>query len=140
MKIPDQSQRPFVGANMTPMIDVVFLLIIFFLVSSHLAKQETRFPVDLPVAATHNPIDLDSVSLTVTINQDRQILIAGKPVDLEQASNAFRELVSEKGLDASLRIRTDATVDYATVEPVLRKAADVGLLDIKIAVKEGGSR
>ncbi len=36
---------------MTPMIDVTFLLIIFFLVSSHLAKQENFLKLDLPTAA-----------------------------------------------------------------------------------------
>ncbi len=55
MRLPNQSGRHSVGANMTPMIDVVFLLIIFFLVSSHLARQENRLPLDLPVASTYGP-------------------------------------------------------------------------------------
>ncbi|MEM6468198.1 MAG: biopolymer transporter ExbD [Planctomycetota bacterium] len=136
MRIPDQHQRRFDGANMTPMIDVVFLLIIFFLVSSHLAKQETRLPVDLPVAATHGPAELDSVSLTVTIDQDRRMLVAGRSVELDELESLFRNAATEDGLEASLRIRTDATVDYATVEPILGLAADSGLLDIKLAVSD----
>ena len=42
MRIPARAISGDVGFNMTPMIDVVFQLIIFFLLSSHLAKQETQ--------------------------------------------------------------------------------------------------
>ena len=48
MHIPSYARSKEVGFNMTPMIDVVFLLIIFFLVSSHLAKQESQMEIDLP--------------------------------------------------------------------------------------------
>ena len=52
MKIPtSQTSRRF-GANMTPLIDVVFLLIIFFLVSSQLARQEANIELELPEAST----------------------------------------------------------------------------------------
>ena len=46
--------RGSVSFNMTPMIDVVFLLIIFFLVSSNLAQQEVHLEIDLPDAASGN--------------------------------------------------------------------------------------
>ena len=50
MRIPSPATTDGVGFNMTPMIDVVFQLIIFFLLSSHLAKQETQFALPLPAA------------------------------------------------------------------------------------------
>ncbi len=50
MKVPTQLNSGEVDFNMTPMIDVVFLLIIFFLVSTHLAKQEAQLELPLPVA------------------------------------------------------------------------------------------
>lgn len=136
MKIPNQQNRPFTGANMTPMIDVVFLLIIFFLVSSHLARQESRLPVELPVALTHNPLNVDPVSLTITVNRDRQILIAGKVVEVASLASTLDEVVDRDGDTASLRIRTDGVVPYRVIEPILKAAAGAGLLDIKLAVKE----
>ena len=45
-------QHHDVRFNMAPLIDVVFLLIIFFLVSSHLAQQEVQLELDLPTAAS----------------------------------------------------------------------------------------
>lgn len=136
MKIPNQQNRPFTGANMTPMIDVVFLLIIFFLVSSHLARQESRLPVELPVAQTHNPLSVDPVSLTITVNQQRQVLIGGRVVGDAEINTILADVSQREGETASLRIRTDGAVPYATVEPILKASAAAGVLDIKLAVKE----
>jgi biopolymer transport protein ExbD len=136
MQIPDQRNRPFTGANLTPMVDVVFLLIIFFLVSSHLARQESKLPVDLPAAATHNPLDLVPVSVTVTVNSDRQWLVGGRSLAEPDLERVFRSVVAEEDETASLRIRTDGSVPYRRVEPILRLAAETGLLDIKLAVKD----
>ena len=136
MKIPDQQNRPFTGANMTPMIDVVFLLIIFFLVSSHLARQESRLPVELPIASTHSPLNVDPVSLTITVNRDRQVLVGGKIVKETELDGILAEVASRDGDAASLRIRTDGAVPYGKIEPILKASAMAGLLDIKLAVKE----
>ena len=138
MKIPNQQNRPFTGANMTPMIDVVFLLIIFFLVSSHLARQESRLPVELPVASTHNPLSIDPVSVTITVNRDRQRLVGGKILDDAALDAILSDVVRRDGESASLRIRTDGEVPYGIIEPILKASAKLGLLDIKLAVKEQG--
>ena len=136
MRIPDQQNRPFTGANMTPMIDVVFLLIIFFLVSSHLARQESRLPVDLPVAKTHGALDVSPVSLTVTVSRERRVLAGGKESSTSDLKRLFADVVARDGDSASLRIRTDGEVPYRVIEPILRSAATAGLLDIKLAVRE----
>ena len=47
MRLPKYQDRGSLEFNMTPMIDVTFQLIIFFLVSSHLAQQEIQVDVDL---------------------------------------------------------------------------------------------
>lgn len=136
MQIPNQQEKPFVGANMTPMIDVVFLLIIFFLVSSHLARQESRLPVELPVAKSHDPLSVEPVSLTITVNEQRQVLVGGNVVDAAQLAAILDDLAVKEGAGASIRIRTDGAVPYQIVEPILRESALRDLLDIKLAVKE----
>lgn len=136
MHVPNQRNRPFVGANMTPMIDVVFLLIIFFLVSSHLARQESRLPVELPVAKSHDPLSVEPVSLTITVNNDHEVLIGGSVVDATRLESILDGLRDKEGTTASIRIRTDASAPYQIVEPILKAAARRELLDIKLAVKE----
>lgn len=136
MKVPNQQNRPFTGANMTPMIDVVFLLIIFFLVSSHLARQESRMPVDLPIAKLHDPANVDPVSVTITINENGDLLLGGSVTEKENLGDIFAQVIERDGESASLRIRSDGRIQYQRVEPVLKAAAASGLLDIKLAVKE----
>lgn len=137
MHVPSNHDRGSVGANMTPMIDVVFLLIIFFLVSSHLARQENRLPLDLPVASTFDPLDPDAAPLTISVNDQAQWLVSGKVVDRPALRSILSELQSQRGTDASIRIRTDGGVQYQFVEPVLREAALAGVTDAVIAVREG---
>lgn len=140
MQVPNNSDRRSVGANMTPMIDVVFLLIIFFLVSSHLARQENRLPLDLPVASTFDPTDPEKAPLTISIDAQARWLVAGNVVDKDALRTILADLREKTGSDAAIRIRTDGAVQYQYVEPVLREAALSGVTDASIAVREEGSR
>ena len=81
MRFPNFAFRGSATFNMTPMIDVVFLLIIFFLVSSHLAKQEAQMELPLPVAESgEQPPDAASRRLTINVLQDGSTLLAGRAV------------------------------------------------------------
>ena len=122
---------------MTPMIDVVFLLIIFFLVSSHLARQENRLPLDLPVASTFDPFDPEKAPLTISVDQDARWLVSGNVVDLSNLRVIFSDFKTRQGSAAAIRIRTDGAVEYQQVEPLLREAALAGITDANIAVREG---
>jgi biopolymer transport protein ExbD len=136
MRVPYNSHRRSVGANMTPMIDVVFLLIIFFLVSSHLARQENRMPLDLPLASTFDPVDPLSAPLTISVDEQARWLVGGYVVELDELRAALADLRNQMGTDAAIRIRTDAGVQYQYIEPVLREAALAGITDAAIAVRE----
>lgn len=136
MRVPNYTQRGSGGANMTPMIDVVFLLIIFFLVSSHLARQENRLPLDLPLASTFDPVDPLNAPLTISVDERARWLVGGNVVNLDQLRAALADLRVQMGADAAIRIRTDAGVQYQYIEPVLREAALAGVTDAAIAVRE----
>jgi biopolymer transport protein ExbD len=122
---------------MTPMIDVVFLLIIFFLVSSHLARQESRIPLDLPTAVSHLPTDFETASLTINVMDDGSWQVAGRTLDLTSLVGALVDHHNASGSGSVVRIRTDRTVPYDRIEPVLREAAKAGLANVSIAVTRG---
>jgi biopolymer transport protein ExbD len=125
---------------MVPMIDVVFLLIIFFLVSSHLARQENRLPLELPVASTFDPLDPDRMPLTISVDAAARLRVSGDVVDLESLRSILANLRREMGPRASIRIRTAGEVQYQYVEPILRAAARAGISDAAIAVREESAR
>lgn len=118
------------------MIDVVFLLIIFFLVSSHLARQESRIPLDLPGATSHLPTDYEAATLTINVIPDGTWQIAGRILDLSGIVKALNQHRDDSGTGAMVRIRTDQRVPYERIEPLLREAAKAGLPNVSIAVNQ----
>ncbi|MCC9607247.1 biopolymer transporter ExbD [Blastopirellula sp. JC732] len=121
--------------NMTPMIDVVFLLIIFFLVSSHLAKQESQLPLPLPTAETGTEIvDDQSPRVVVNVERDGKILLAGKAVTLEEIGKRLEFQRGQSGDDLEVRIRCDRNVPYEYVKPIMLAAAEAGVWNVNFAV------
>lgn len=140
MKIPSSTSHPSAAANMTPMIDVVFLLIIFFLVSSHLARQENRLPLELPLASKFDSVDPEKAPLTISVDDQARFRVGGNVVDLDRLKSILADWSETAGSNAAIRIRTDGRVQYQYVEPVLREAALIGVTDAAIAVREDGER
>lgn len=119
---------------MTPMIDVVFLLIIFFLVSSHLARQEARMPLDLPLAELSETDTSVEDKLTVNVTDAGKWLVGGTEVDAVRLAGLLNQHRSDHGEDAAVRVRTDRSVPYGRVEPILRAAAKSGLWNASFSV------
>jgi len=135
MRVPSASRARGIGANMTPMIDVVFLLIIFFLVSSHLARQESRLPLDLPLAGTPMANDPERRALTINVDPQSRIVVRNTAVGDTELRKILADYASAEGREAALRIRVHRFAPYRVVEPVLRTAANLGLTDITLAVQ-----
>lgn len=136
MKIPTLINRGRGGFNMTPMIDVVFLLIIFFLVSSHLARQESRIPLELPLADSGIDQTASPVAdvLTINVMPDGRWQIAGSDVDRTQLDRVLGEHRGSNGDEATVRIRTNRDVPYRHVSPILESIAANGLWNAAFAV------
>ncbi|SRR6056297_477538 len=136
MRIPHSGDEGRLSTNMTPMIDVVFLLIIFFLVSSHLARQESQLPLDLPAAETHRlEVEMQD-ALTINVTDDARWMVAGSPVDEARLGQLLAAHRREHGDDAPVRIRTEQAIPYGRVEPLLRLSAEAGLWNAAFAVHE----
>lgn len=123
------------GFNMTPMIDVVFLLIIFFLVSSHLAKQETRLKLELPVAQSGDEDPLsDSPRITINIQEDGSMTFAGRPLVDQDLGNRLADATRQWGEDVEVRIRCSRLVPYGLVEPIMLACTKNGVWNVSYAV------
>ncbi len=123
------------GINMTPMIDVVFLLIIFFLVSSHLVRQETQMELSLPVAASGDE-EPQQPTPRVTINVDESGLlwVAGAQIDPKDLSSQLLAAMERDGGDLEVRIRGSRDASYGSVEPIMLACTKVGIWNVKYAV------
>ena len=135
MRVPSNLSSGSLGFNMTPMIDVVFLLIIFFLVSSHLAKQEVQMPLPLPTAASGNKnVEEDLPRLTVNVLADGSLMLAGRRVQRTELVTRLRDRFIEEGPGLQVRIRGDRNAPYEYVEPIMLACARAGIWDVSFAV------
>ncbi|MCA9252397.1 MAG: biopolymer transporter ExbD [Phycisphaerae bacterium] len=80
-----------VSVELTPMIDMVFLLLIFFLVATTLRQKERELDIVLPTAESAAPVSVALRELVINVNQEGDAVVNGKTMDAE----AVRELVAE---------------------------------------------
>ena len=136
MRIPTRVRQLGVSLNLTPLIDIVFLLVIFFLVASHAARTESTEPVDLPTIfeAEDDRIEVPR-RLVVTVTSDQSLHVGGRIVTLEQVSGLLKDAGSEAGTgDYEVRIRGDRRVPFRVVEPLMVACAQAGITRIGYAV------
>lgn len=136
MRAPRSRDRSPGGMNMTPMIDIVFQLIIFFLLASHLAQREARVEVDLPTAATGQRLDPHPQvrRLVVHVPRDGEMMVGGRAVPAAQLPRIVAAEKELGGGDLEVRIRSDRAVPYRAVEPILVACARSGVWRITFAV------
>ena len=134
--IPESASAKNASINLTPMIDMVFLLIIFFLVSSNMVQQESSIPVDLPQAKT-GEIQKDndqSKKIVITVLGDGSIVIGTQTMTLDQLE---KHLVLQRQLtfdSLKIRIRADRMTPYGSVEPIMTRCIEAGISDVVFSV------
>jgi biopolymer transport protein ExbD len=135
MRLPQLGRNRPVEFNVTPLIDVVFLLIIFFLVSSHLVQQETQLELALPAAVSGREIAESKIArVTINLLRGGELLLGSEPVEVEQISRRLEVERRRTSGDLEVRIRADRTVPYRYVEPVLVACARAQIWNVSFAV------
>ncbi len=125
--------RPEVAINLTPLIDVVFLLLIFFMVSTSFSEM-TQLVVDLPeaegIAADAN------VSMTLTINAAGEMALNGARIanDPEGLQRALAEALAGNN-DIPLTLSADAMTPHRFVVTAMDAAAQLSIARLTIATE-----
>lgn len=137
MRVAQNRHRGEVGFNMTPMIDVVFLLIIFFLVASHFGQQESSVEVELPQAAGGEMItESDAPRMTVSVPEAGQLFVGSQARSAADLEMIFVGEKNRAGDAFQLRIRAGKRVPFREIEPVLQAAAKAGIRDVQFGVRD----
>lgn len=134
MRASVHSVRLPVKLNLTPMIDVTFQLILFFLLAGHLAQQESSVDLDLPVAQTgHKAMESSTRRLVINVAQDGTLIVGGEMIDLERLGQI---LSADRKTSESLevRIRTDRRTPYGKIAPLLIRCTESGIWNVSFAV------
>jgi biopolymer transport protein ExbD len=137
MRAPSSGGSKSVSFNVTSLIDIVFLLIIFFLVASHVARSDIVEPVDLPDAfKTSDDDDQTPNRLVVTVMVDRTLRVAGSSITKDQLEQLILTSAQEQlpNRPLEIRIRADRNATYEVVEPILLACARCGVTRVGFAV------
>ena len=119
--------------NLTPLIDVVFLLLIFFMVSTTFQK-ESEISLQLP-RATQDPVDKPLESIEVVINAAGKFFVNDQELvqhDVHALQAALHQITNGQR-DLPLTIRADAQTPHQAVVVAMDAAAQLGILKMSIA-------
>ena len=140
-KIPEEGGEDEI--NMAPMIDMVFLLLIFFMVASHMSKMD-RTPVELPVANKSTvPENARGRQLLTIRSQDStgekvDILMNLKVLQIEEITPLVRKILLENK-DADIYLRADRYVKHKHVKEVMAACAEGGVVNVIFGTFESGN-
>jgi biopolymer transport protein ExbD len=125
MSPADVDEQEITGINVTPLVDIVLVLLIIFMVTANFVVRET-IEVDLPSAASATNVP-PTPPLMVTLGPDGVVFLDGVPLDEPTLRSRLAEAVV-KDRDVRAVIAADQSLDYARVVRLidLVKAAGVG--------------
>lgn len=131
--------------NVTPLIDVVMCLIIFYLMVGHLASGRAG-DVRLPTAATGATPERATTLVINVVPREPAGAEGGATILLGDEEVAGPELVARlrerEALSPGLevQIRADRTLTYGAVAPILAACREAGLLSVRLVAQRGGDR
>ncbi|MBF0544937.1 MAG: biopolymer transporter ExbD [Candidatus Riflebacteria bacterium] len=123
---------------LTNLIDVILILVFFFMITSSFAKEKNKIPIELPGASSG--ISNENELLTITVDSNGRPYLNG----IEADSSMLREQVMEftsTNKDASILVEADVATDYGKVVGVLDEIRSAGGKNIGLSTKaKPGSR
>lgn len=127
--------------NVTPLIDVIFLLLIFFMVSTTFEKT-SEIEVTLPEAAVDKPLSENDDPIEVTISAEGTYFVNGKRVVNTQLSILKQALVkmSNGRKDPPIIISADANATHQSVVKVMDAARQLGFIHLNIATSQSTAK
>lgn len=131
MRLPDESEMPF-EINIVPMIDAIFSILAFFIISTLYLTRSEGLPVNLPTAATAEI--QPQIQITVTINANGEIFVNRQPIELLQLEEGIGSLV-EPNSQPLVVINADANVPHGRVVSVMDRLRLVQGIRLAIAAE-----
>jgi biopolymer transport protein ExbD len=121
------------GIDMSPMIDMVFLLLIFFLVASNIVDNKIK--VNIPSAVYAKVPEDTTGRLELSVAKNGDLFVGQRPVSLEELKDILRPEL-EQNPNLRILIRGDGEVKYRVSEEIMAACADAGANDLIFSVFE----
>lgn len=113
--------------NLTPLIDVVFLLLIFFLVASRIADEEPQLELDLPDISAALPASFQPSELIINVNAEGRYFCEGAFRSLDEVRGLMQTAHLNNPLTQTVIIRGDRQADWEQVAQVIALCREIGI-------------
>ncbi|SFC21001.1 biopolymer transport protein TolR [Polaromonas sp. OV174] len=118
-----QGPRPMSDINVTPLVDVMLVLVVIFIITAPLLASTIR--LELPKTDAAKPVDARQF-VTLVVDQTGQAFLNDKPVQSEELALSLSE-TARQNPDTEVQLRADAAVPYGRVVEVMGAAQKAGL-------------
>ena len=121
--------------SLTPLIDVVFLLLIFFLVATRFANEDRELDVALPSASEAQPLTEKPRQVFVNVDEGGAFFVGGKVLTADELESVLRQAMADNPINQSVVIRADRRVQFDYVVTVMDLCNKVGIHDYVVSTK-----
>jgi biopolymer transport protein ExbD len=133
MRLPDEPDIP-AQINIVPMIDVIFAILTFFIMSTLFLTRQEGLPVNLPRASTSQQSQVPT-RITITVDSQAQVSLNKKPTTIDALTEQVRGLVGTNP-EAVVVINADKGVEHGQVVAVMDKVRQVKGAKLAIATQK----
>ena len=120
---------------MAPMIDMVFLLLVFFMTVSTVAQAQKTKAVDLPESETASISDDQSGRGIITVDADGKYYIGETELSIDELQQRIEQQL-KKNPRLKLEVRADLQTEFGAIKRALKACAEVGAYDIIYATHQ----
>ncbi len=120
------------GLEMTPMIDIVFLLMIFFLVASKLDEDDRSLDVVLPQASAATPLTSRPREFVINIDRNGNYYAGARPVRLEELRDLLVQSAADNPTRQTVIVRADEETAHKHVVAAMDACVQAGIDDYQV--------
>lgn len=132
MSVRIDKGRLAAGLELTPMIDVVFLLMIFFLVASKLEEADRIIDVVLPKASAAKPLTNRPAEFVINIDRDGRYFAGARPVTLPELSALLVQAAADNPGRQQVIVRADENTLHRFVVGAMNVCVQAGIEDYQV--------
>ena len=126
-------RRPMAEINVTPMVDVMLVLLIIFMVSAPLLT--VGVPIDLPQTRAKS-LDQDREPLTLSVSLQGQVFLQNSEIPIDDLVPKLKAVTDARGgYDERIYVRGDRKVDYGTVMRVMGRLSSAGFRRVALVTE-----
>ena len=131
LKKSKRPNKPLEMVNLIPMINLIFLLLIFFLLTGVVSKKDSN-DISRPESAFANEVEIDNQNIVFTINKKNEILHKNKKVKIEELSN----FILSKNKKYILDLDKESSIHFFNRIVKELKEKDIKKVYVKVIEKE----